>query len=105
MTSLRAEAQDVLLDTSAGKPILNQQEQENKQPLASARVEAGVKAPSFIRATTHPRYNCHGLTFASRRTGIHDDGEINRILKEDGYKPIQAEHVLPGDCILYFNID
>ena len=33
-------------------------------------------------------YNCHGLTFASRRTGIYELDDLKLILKDDGYKRI-----------------
>ena len=49
------------------------------------------------------RYNCHGATFASRRTGIWDDALIFRILSEDDYKEVPTDDVRPGDTIVYFN--
>lgn len=56
---------------------------------------------------SHPTgiYNCHGLVFASRRTGIDDSREILKILREDNYKEISRDEVLPGDIILYFAED
>ena len=47
------------------------------------------------------RYNCHGLTFASRRTAINDSGQVQRILQEDGYIQIQTQDVKPGDIVIY----
>lgn len=47
-------------------------------------------------------YNCHGMTFASRRTCIHEAQEILRILEEDNYEPVAGGAVLPGDIVLYF---
>lgn len=49
-----------------------------------------------------PRYNCHGLTFASRRTGVYEDDVVHQILSEDGYNEITTEAALPGDVIMYF---
>jgi hypothetical protein len=46
-------------------------------------------------------YNCHGLTFASKRTRIYSNQEIRKIIKEDGYKEINLDDVFPGDIILY----
>ncbi|NQS97212.1 MAG: hypothetical protein HQ591_02050 [candidate division Zixibacteria bacterium] len=45
------------------------------------------------------------MTFASRRTGIFDSQEIHQILKDDKYKLIALDEVLPGDIILYFSDD
>lgn len=50
-------------------------------------------------------YNCHGLTFASKRTGIHETEEVYKILKDDNYKEVSLNEVLPGDIILYFSSD
>ncbi len=47
------------------------------------------------------RYNCHGLTFANRRTGLVENHAIDQILREDGYRPIQQTELVPGDVILY----
>ena len=47
-------------------------------------------------------YNCHGLTFASRRTRIFESEDIWRILKEDNYKTVLEQDVLPGDIVIYY---
>jgi len=50
-----------------------------------------------------PIYNCHGFTFASRRTMIWDSKEISKILSEDDYKIVENENdVQVGDIIIYF---
>ena len=46
-------------------------------------------------------YNCHGLTFASRRTGISRSSEIQAILQDDGYARIDFREVMPGDIVIY----
>ena len=46
-------------------------------------------------------YNCHGMTFASRRTGINTI-QWN-ILKEDNYIIIKDSPILPGDIVLYIS--
>ncbi|MBN1422401.1 MAG: hypothetical protein JXP34_26735 [Planctomycetes bacterium] len=48
-----------------------------------------------------PIFNCHGLTFAARRTAISDTSAVRRILKEDCYTRISPDQVQPGDIILY----
>jgi hypothetical protein len=49
------------------------------------------------------RYNCHGLTFASRRTWIWRAESIQQILKEDDYTVVDLIDVMPGDVIVYYN--
>ena len=51
----------------------------------------------------NPVYNCNGLTFASKRTGVYDTDEIVKILKEDNYIQISIRCLIPGDIILYFS--
>lgn len=48
-------------------------------------------------------YNCHGMTFACRRTGIFETVDVKTIINDDGYKKIDLSEVLPGDIILYFD--
>jgi hypothetical protein len=50
-----------------------------------------------VRVLRH--YNCHGLTFASRRTRIYD---VQQVLAEDAYEHIPLNEVEPGDVIVYF---
>ena len=49
-----------------------------------------------------PVYNCHGMTFASRRTCVFRDEDVQVILRDDGYAEVSLEHVKPGDVVLYF---
>lgn len=49
------------------------------------------------------KYNCHGLTFASRRTWIHEAQEVRKILSDDEYEKIAPpEVIMPGDIAVYF---
>ena len=50
-------------------------------------------------------FNCLGLTFASRRTGIYEIEYLELILNDDEYQEVADEKVLPGDVILYFEFD
>jgi len=47
-------------------------------------------------------YNCHGMTFATRRTAIEYAEEINKILDEDDYEEVAAKEVIVGDIALYY---
>jgi hypothetical protein len=96
----------IRMDTALGTAIENDQAPYITYPLASARLEASIVFPKFLRARTNPRYNCHGLTFGSRRTAILSDAEITTILQEDGYSPVvDRKDVLPGDVVVYFAAD
>jgi hypothetical protein len=51
-----------------------------------------------------PVYNCHGLTFGSRRTQIDGSPEtISMILAEDGFDAIDEKHVKTGDVVVYYD--
>jgi hypothetical protein len=51
-----------------------------------------------------PVYNCHGLTFASRRTAVDSSNEtVFRVLKEDDYEEVPQSDARPGDVILYLD--
>jgi len=48
------------------------------------------------------KYNCHGLTFACRRTSIDDPKDVLMILTEDDYQEVQLNNVIRGDIAVYF---
>lgn len=48
-------------------------------------------------------YNCHGLTFAARRTNIISWSELQKILSDDRYVEIPLNEVLPGDVVIYLH--
>ena len=57
--------------------------------------------PGFVRRLGYvPTYNCHGLTFASRRTTVLSE-DVRQILPNDGYKQINRSDALAGDVVLY----
>lgn len=50
-----------------------------------------------------PIYNCHGLTFASRRTRVIDVQGIERVLIDDNWVELEMRDVLPGDIVIYYS--
>lgn len=46
-------------------------------------------------------YNCHGLTFGSRRAQIDDPLEIRKGLSDDRYVRINMLECGPGDVVIY----
>ena len=49
-------------------------------------------------------YNCHGMTFASRRTRIVSVIDVRRILSDDNYQVVTGNDILPGDIVLYLSV-
>ncbi len=83
---------------------------DNDPPTAGELIEAQDLKGKFIGATHRPTavsytYNCHGLTFGSRRTQIVDPAEIRKILTQDSYKKIDRSEILPGDIVVYVGPD
>jgi hypothetical protein len=75
-------------------------------PMPGELLEASDLKKKFLGAIHRPTavsytYNCHGLTFGSRRTQIVDPAEVRKILTEDGYQKIGADEVLAGDIVVY----
>jgi hypothetical protein len=52
-----------------------------------------------------PVYNCHGLTFASRRTQVDEVGEttIAKILEDDGFREVLEPQARLGDVVVYYD--
>jgi hypothetical protein len=58
----------------------------------------------FLGASASPVYNCHGLTFGSRRTAVKASNElINRILVEDGFEQVPQAKARQGDVVIYID--
>ena len=57
------------------------------------------------RTAPSPVYNCHGLTFASRRTRIFEGRDVQRILDDDEWAQVDNKEVLPGDIVVYVSDD
>lgn len=50
------------------------------------------------------RYNCHGLTFASRRTWIDNPLLIPQLIDEDGYRELNVNATpTAGDIVVYYD--
>ena len=82
--------------------------QERVQPRDGADLQiADMKRqyPDAIHRPVGPcsTYNCHGLTFGSRRTQIMDAEEIEHIIREDDYIRVELPDVMLGDIAVYYN--
>jgi len=92
----------IVVQTRKGVAIENYQSHEfSQQEKNQFRAVENRFHPLKWRTEASPIYNCHGLTFASRRTGIFSSGAIREMIEDDGYTLIRDADVLPGDIILY----
>ena len=48
-------------------------------------------------------YNCHGLTFASRRTRIEKNSGITSVLADDRYEEVTIAETIGGDVVVYYS--
>ena len=58
---------------------------------------------SEFKPRLSPTYNCHGLTFASRRTRIWNPTSVAEIINDDKYVEVaDRQQVRPGDVVVYY---
>jgi hypothetical protein len=101
----------LLLQTRLENDIENRQEAEytiHRREMELLKMK--TEFPLLVAAATLRRepsnlYNCHGMTFACRRTGIREQAVIKLILSDDGYFHIRPKEALPGDIVLYYEKD
>lgn len=98
------------LDTAARHPIQNEQVQDCPASDPVLKRTEQILEEQWGRRTERrsgptTSYNCHGLTFASRRTGIDKTPVLMQILREDGYVEVEPRHVKRGDTVVYFADD
>ena len=99
-------SRSIRLDTAQGTAIENYQISEiSNFEQSQFAVYDKWQEGRVLRAGPTGQYNCHGLSFATRRTGIYDRTEVEKILHEDGYREIHPSKALPGDVILYLAED
>ncbi len=93
----------IALQTRKGNDIDNEQVYTVYTPGQLKEIEDNSKKylTDEKRAEANPLYNCHGLTFATRRTGIFKTEEVKKILTDDEYKEITLPNILAGDIVLY----
>jgi len=97
----------IVTQTRAGDPIDNCQaslitvkDKADSEALQKRWNDAQQRGADVV-----PHYNCHGLTFAARRTAVTDASEVRKVLSQDEYEVVDKKDVLPGDLILYVSND
>lgn len=53
------------------------------------------------RKSPSGEYNCFGMVWAARRTGIYEEAALARIIKDDGYRVIPPQDAVFGDLVKY----
>jgi len=99
---------EIVIQTRIGSPISNVQEHDLPPRYLKLAEELDKKYHEpFVLFVNNPSpyYNCHGLTFGSRRSAISDPQEILKILEEDDYTLVEDKDVQKGDIIVYFGND
>jgi hypothetical protein len=95
----------IALCTRLGREIVNAQDLD-QPPSIVQRLNSGFRTKyglARLRRSPTGQYNCHGLTFANRRTGIHSPEEVKKVLHDDGYRQIGWAHVEVGDLATYYD--
>ncbi len=93
------------LETRRKSPVENHMNRDTPVDGVVLRIKAyETEFPDALHRPVGPcsTYNCHGLTFGSRRTWIAKASEIKKILEEDDYEEVDLGDVLPGDIAAYF---
>lgn len=94
-----------MLSTRSGREIPNAQDPDLAPAAAAHATELfRRKYPlARLRRGSSGQYNCHGLTFANRRTGIYDIQALESVLDDDGYRRIPRKDVEPGDILVCYD--
>jgi hypothetical protein len=96
----------IRLETSKRRGIENYQDTEiSETDLLWFRKLSKLHPNAVQRTNPSPLFNCHGLTFASRRSKVLDLPNIVKILQDDEWREIQLRDLLPGDIVVYFDHD
>lgn len=105
-THRTASFQKIELHTRLGNRIENSQQDHLTLWDLSQYADLERRYPNAIpRTRPNPVYNCHGMVFGSRRTGIDETRALLLILDDDCYQEVEVDSVLPGDVILYYDPD
>jgi hypothetical protein len=97
---------EIVVQTRRGSELSNSQsfdvslyEQQANRDLQERHPGAEMRTPPI------GVYNCHGMTFAARRTRIFEPASVRQVLVEDEYCEVALEKVLEGDVIVYYSED
>lgn len=97
----------IIVQTSKGTNITNSKDLLGDDPRLKYQIQKIKSKYPNLTFKSEPTsvYNCHGMTFANRRTNIFEVNEIAKILKDDNYSNVEIQDILPGDIALYYSED
>lgn len=98
-----SEPQGITLVTSKGSPIANHQGADVAAGKIAAFEDTCRRNPWTFRRHAGGLYNCAGLVWASRRTGISQTEDWRKILTDDGYRRTTGPRI--DDLVLYRDTD
>lgn len=105
MSSLVLIRSEIEVSTRRNRKISNELNREPTFDGDRLAIAAYVKdIPQAIhRSEVGPcrTFNCHGLTFASRRTWIERSTEVQKILDDDEYVVVEKSKVKAGDVAIF----
>jgi len=94
------------LTTSKGNPIAHSHRPETVTPAQIEQQKASdaqlIPGKRTVEAPPSTTYDCHGKTFDAEASWINDD-QVEKILNDDGYKPVPAGGARLGDVVIYRN--
>ena len=94
----------IRLETSKRTGIRNDQGTDIKWGALEYLKKIAAGRPNVkTRTGPSPLFNCHGLTFGSRRTKITETADLFRILRDDCWEEIKPEQTMGGDVVLYLD--
>jgi hypothetical protein len=97
----------LIIQTRAGNAIPNERglkmtDLEVRQWVAWQQGEFPEGQILRVRKLPSGAYNCHGMTFLSRRGFVLDEDAVALVLQDDQYYQIEDSQVRSGDVILYY---
>ena len=90
------------METSKNHKISNEQFRTSNLFEITNEIRFESKFESKFQGQPTKIYNCHGLTFASKRTGVFLDSAINLILNDEYREIKDKKDVLIGDLVIYY---
>lgn len=97
---------EIMIDlmTREGTPICNSQAPApNEINKNKFRMLLDSHANWLLRKEPCGYYNCFGLVWASRRTAVYEQEQVELILNEDGYRRLKSdEQPRSGDLAVYY---
>jgi len=94
----------IRLETARRTGIVNMQGGELHPTEIGRYAQLAKKYPDATprRADASTAYNCHGLTFASRRTRVVEPNSVRVILADDGWQEVDIADTYAGDIVVYY---